>query len=54
MAMPKGPNGQKRPGDVIGGGREAFRARAASLRKETKGQILGDSAELIRAGRDQR
>ena len=52
--MPKGSQGQKRPGYVIGVGREAFRARAAALREEAKGRILGDSADLIRADRDQR
>ena len=48
------PGGQKRPGDVIGAVREAFRARAAALRDEAKGRILGDSADLIREDRDQR
>jgi plasmid stability protein len=33
-------------------GRRNFRERAASLRKATAGRLHGDSADLVRAGRD--
>lgn len=35
-------------------GREAFRTRAAHLRAETRGRIMGESADLIREDRDRR
>jgi plasmid stability protein len=35
-------------------GREAFRVRAARLREETTGRIVGESADLIREDRDRR
>jgi plasmid stability protein len=35
-------------------GREGFRARAADLRAQTRGRLIGDSADLIREDRDSR
>jgi plasmid stability protein len=35
-------------------GRAAFRERAASLRDQTQGRIIGESADLIRMDRDSR
>ena len=35
-------------------GRQAFRARAATLRDQTRGRIAGESADLIREDRDNR
>ena len=35
-------------------GREGFRARAARLRNDTRGRIVGESADLIREDREQR
>jgi plasmid stability protein len=35
-------------------GRAGFRERAARLREETRGKIVGDSADLIREDRDHR
>ena len=35
-------------------GRASFRATAASLRRETRGLIQGESADLIREDRDNR
>ena len=35
-------------------GRDGFRARAGRLRDETAGQIIGESADLIREDRDSR
>ncbi len=35
-------------------GRASFRARARTLRDETAGRIVGESADLIRADRDSR
>jgi plasmid stability protein len=35
-------------------GRESFRARAHHLREETRGRIVGESADLIREDRDNR
>jgi plasmid stability protein len=35
-------------------GREAFREQAARLREETRGLIVGESADLIRQDRDSR
>jgi plasmid stability protein len=35
-------------------GRETFRARAGRLREETRGRIVGESADLIREERDSR
>jgi len=35
-------------------GRETFRRRAASLRDQTRGRIVGESADLIREDRDSR
>ena len=35
-------------------GRDSFRARASALREQTRGRIIGDSAELIREDRDRR
>jgi len=35
-------------------GRDRFRARAAELRQETRGRILGASADLIREDRNSR
>ncbi|HEY2660303.1 MAG TPA: Arc family DNA-binding protein [Caulobacteraceae bacterium] len=35
-------------------GRDGFRARAGNLRDETRGRILGESADLIREDRDSR
>lgn len=35
-------------------GRETFRARAGRLRDETRGRIVGESADLIREDRDTR
>jgi plasmid stability protein len=35
-------------------GRDGFRERAARLREETIGKIIGESADLIRQARDSR
>ncbi len=35
-------------------GRQGFRARAARLRDQTRGRVLGESADLIREDRDRR
>jgi len=35
-------------------GRDGFRERAARLREETTGKIVGESADLIRQDRDSR
>ena len=35
-------------------GREGFRSRAANLRDQTRGRIVGESADLIREDRDGR
>jgi plasmid stability protein len=35
-------------------GREAFRARASRLREESRGRIIGESADVIREDRDSR
>jgi plasmid stability protein len=35
-------------------GREAFRERAGLLREQTRGRIVGESADLIRDDRDSR
>ena len=35
-------------------GRQSFRDRARQLREETAGQIVGESADLIREDRDSR
>src|SRR4029077_10575109 len=39
---------------VLKAGRDSFRASAARLRDETRGRIVGESAELIREDRDSR
>jgi plasmid stability protein len=39
---------------ALGAGRDAFRDRAAKLREETRGRIVGESADLIREDRDTR
>ncbi|HZL01237.1 MAG TPA: Arc family DNA-binding protein [Caulobacteraceae bacterium] len=40
--------------EALKAGRDGFRARAARLRDETRGRIIGDSADLIREDRDGR
>lgn len=40
--------------EVLKAGRGSFRAKAARLREETRGRIVGESADLIREDRDSR